>query len=92
MIIVDSFNHWGVSFVLNPKPIHARLFTVTLDPTIQPTIKPLSLFGRIKVQKERVLNFYFSDLQKNPYILMRINENNSAANIPCSHVRYIEVR
>ena len=33
------------------------MFMFKLDPTIQPTIIPLSLFGRIKVQKGRVWKF-----------------------------------
>ena len=46
-------NHCDQSRIIPP----TFMFMFKLDPTIQPTIIPLSLFGRIKVQKGRVWKF-----------------------------------
>ena len=49
-----SRNHFDQSRIL---PLPTFMFMFKLDPTIQPTTIPLSLFGRIKVQKGRVWKF-----------------------------------
>ena len=49
-------NHCDQTRILPPPP-PTFMFMFKLDPTIQQTIIPLSLFGRIKVQKGRVWKF-----------------------------------
>ena len=93
MIIVDSFNHWGVSFAFEPQTYPCQTVYRYLRPHDSTNYKTAKFFRENKGPEGKRVEFLFLwQLQKNPYILMRMNENNSAAKIPCSHVRYIEVR